>query len=52
MSQFAVTHIDAKRVRRRLLIGAPTRNMALDFAERLYGLAWYMGAVRVKGTAQ
>lgn len=52
MSKFAVTHIDAQRVRRRLVVGAATRDMAIEFAERMYGPAWFMGAVRVKDGAQ
>lgn len=52
MSKYALTHIDAERVRRRLVVSAATRDMAIDFAERLYGLALYMCAVRVKDDAQ
>lgn len=51
MSSFAVTHIDSQRVRRRMVIGAATRDMAIDFAESLYGLALYLCAVRVKDSA-
>lgn len=46
MSRYAVTHIDAQHVRRRLLVGAPSNLEAREFAVRVYGLAWYIGAVR------
>lgn len=46
MSRYTVTHIDAQRVRRRLVISAASRAMAWEFAERLYGWAWYLSAVR------
>lgn len=52
MSSFAITHVDELRVRRRLLVGAATRDIAIDAAERLYGLALYLCAVRVKDGAQ
>jgi hypothetical protein len=46
MNRFSVTHVDAEGVRRRLVIGAPTRTMAWECAERLYGDAWFMSCVR------
>ncbi len=52
MSSYTVTHVDAQRVRRRLLIGAPSRAVAQAFAEQLYGMAWCIVAVRIKGAAQ
>ena len=52
LPRYAVTHVDAQHVRRRLLIGAPTRAVAQAFAEQRYGLAWCIVAVRVGGAAQ
>lgn len=44
---YNVTHVDALGVRRRMVIGAPSRELAQAFAEQLYGLPWYLSAVRV-----
>ena len=46
-NRYTVTHVDAEGVRRRLLIGAPSRAMAWAFAEQLYGDALYLSAVRL-----
>ncbi len=48
MSRYTVTHVDAERVRRRLVISAVTRAAAQDFAEGLYGVAWYLSAMRLR----
>lgn len=48
---YAVTHVDAQRVRRRLVIGAPNNVQAREFALRAYGPAWYIGAVRQEARA-
>ncbi len=42
MSRYAITHVDAQRVRRHLVVGAANRAMAWECAERLYGSAWFM----------
>lgn len=52
MSRYAVTHVDAQHVRRRLLIGAPSRAVAQAVVEKRYGLAWCIVAVRVGSAAQ
>lgn len=44
---YNVTHVDALGVRRRMVIGAPSRAQAWAFAEQLYGMPWYLSAVRV-----
>ena len=46
-NRYTVTHVDANHVRRRLLIGAPSRKLAESFALQLYGDAWYLSAVKV-----
>ena len=46
-NRYTVTHVDAEGVRRRLLIGAPSRAMAWAFAEQLYGDAWFLSAIKV-----
>lgn len=43
---YNVTHVDAQGVRRRLLVGASNNVEAREFAIRVYGLAWYLCAVR------
>lgn len=49
MMRFAVTHVDALRVRRRILVnGAASRAAAVDFVQGLYGKdCWYLACVRV-----
>lgn len=47
MSRYTVTHVDAERVRRRLVISAVSRAAAQDLTEHLYGLAWFFAAVRL-----
>lgn len=44
---YNVTHVDAQGVRRRLVISAPSRDLAWAFAEQLYGMPRYLSAVRV-----
>ena len=46
-NRYTVTHVDAEGVRRRLLIGAPSRDMAVVCAETLYGSAWYLAVIKV-----
>nr|WP_186827431.1 hypothetical protein [Comamonas testosteroni] len=46
-NRYSITHVDADRVRRRLVIGAPSRKLAEAFAVQLYGDAWYLSAVKV-----
>lgn len=46
-NRYNVTHVDAQGVRRRLVIGAPNRELAWAFAEQLYGMPWYLSAVKV-----
>lgn len=52
MSQYAVTHVDALHVRRRLVLSAANRAAAQDAVERIYGLPWFLTAVRVNGGAR
>lgn len=52
LPRYAVTHVDAQHVRRRLLIGAPTRAVAQAEVEQRYGLAWCIVAVRLGGAEQ
>ncbi len=47
MSSYAITHIDAQHVRRRLVLGAVNRAAAEDAVLRLYGLPWFLTAVRL-----
>lgn len=47
MNHFAVTHVDAAGVRRRIVLGAASRAMAWECVEGLYGPAWFMSCVRV-----
>ena len=49
MNRFAVTHVDALHVRRRILVnGAQSRVAAVEFVEGLYGKdCWYLSCVRV-----
>lgn len=49
MNRFAVTHVDALHVRRRILVnGAISREAAVEFVEGLYGKdCWYLSCVRV-----
>ncbi|WP_291604503.1 MULTISPECIES: hypothetical protein [Comamonas] len=49
MSRFAITHVDALHVRRRLVVnGAASRNAAMEFVEGLYGKDfWYLSCVGV-----
>lgn len=49
MSRFAVTHVDALHVRRRLVVnGAASRDAALEFVQGLYGKDfWYLSCVGV-----
>ena len=46
-NRYSITHVDAHHVRRRLVIGAPSRKLAESFAVQLYGDAWYLSAVKV-----
>lgn len=46
MSRYTVTHIDAARVRRRVVIRAMNRAHAQHMAERQFGLAWFLSALR------
>ena len=52
MSQYAITHVDALHVRRRLVLSAANRAAAQDAVERIYGLPWFLTAVRVNGGAR
>nr|WP_312378931.1 hypothetical protein [Delftia acidovorans] len=52
MSSYAITHIDAQHVRRRLVLSAVSRAAAQAAVERIYGLPWFMTAVRMNGGAQ
>lgn len=49
MIRFAVTHVDALHVRRRIVVnGAASRDAALAFVQGLYGKdCWYLACVRV-----
>lgn len=49
MSRFAVTHVDALHVRRRIVVnGAASRAAAVEFVEGLYGKEfWYLSCVGV-----
>ena len=49
MSQYAITHVDALHVRRRLVLSAASRAAAQDAVERIYGMPWFMTAVRLSG---
>ena len=46
-NRYTVTHVDAEGVRRRRLIGAPSRDLAVVCAETLYGSAWYLAVIKV-----
>lgn len=46
-NRYTVTHVDAEGVCRRLLIGAPSRDLAVVCAESLYGAAWYLAVIKV-----
>lgn len=46
MSRYAITHVDAQHIRRRLVVGAASRAMAWECAERLYGPAWFMSCAK------
>ncbi|WP_199135250.1 hypothetical protein [Delftia sp. ASV31] len=52
MSQYAVTHVDEMLVRRRLVLSAANRAAAQAAVERIYGLPWFLTAVRVNGGAR
>ncbi|WP_198818728.1 hypothetical protein [Delftia lacustris] len=52
MSQYAITHVDALHVRRRLVLSAANRAAAQAAVERIYGLPWFLTAVRVNGGAR
>ncbi|WP_193615959.1 hypothetical protein [Delftia acidovorans] len=52
MSSYAITHVDAQYVRRRLVLGAATRADAEAAVLRLYGLPWFLTAVRLNGGAR
>lgn len=52
MSQYAITHVDALHVRRRLVLSAANRAAAQDAVERIYGMPWFLTAVRVNGGAR
>lgn len=45
-NRYNITHVDAHGVRRRLVIGAPSRELACVCVETLYGAAWYLSAVK------
>ncbi|WP_314973043.1 hypothetical protein [Comamonas testosteroni] len=49
MNSFAVTHVDALHVRRRIVVnGAANRVAAVEFVQQLYGDdCWYLSCVRV-----
>lgn len=49
MNRFAITHVDALRVRRRILVnGAASRAAAVEFVEKIYGKEfWYLSCVGV-----
>lgn len=51
MSSYAITHIDAQHVRRRVVLSAASRAAAQATVESLYGLPWFMTAVRLHGGA-
>ena len=46
-NRYSVTHVDAEGVRRRLVIGAPSRDLAVVCAESLYGAAWFLAVIKV-----
>lgn len=52
MSQYAVTHVDALHVRRRVVLSAANRAAAQATVELIYGLPWFLTAVRVNGSAR
>lgn len=49
MIRFAITHVDALHVRRRIVVnGAASRDAALEFVQGLYGKDfWYLACVGV-----
>lgn len=52
MSQYAVTHVDEMHVRRRLVLSAANRAAAQAAVERIYGLPWFLTAVRLRRGAR
>lgn len=52
MSQYAITHVDALHVRRRLVLSAANRAAAQATVELIYGLPWFLAAVRLNGGAR
>ena len=46
-NHYRVRHVDGLRVRRLLMVSAPSRTVAQAFVEQLYGDAWYLSAVKV-----
>lgn len=46
-----VTHVDAHQRRRQLLLVCDGRTAATTMAELMYGTAFYLSAVRLRGTS-
>ncbi|QXZ11476.1 hypothetical protein KUF54_03055 [Comamonas sp. Y33R10-2] len=46
-NHYRVRHVDGQRIKRELVISAPTRTVAQGFVEQLYGDAWFLSCVKV-----